>query len=442
LNNIRLIPVYINVHTFNKHDIIPHYTYRSYIMARVEFIGQIQPIAQAPFEIVERKGIGHPDTLADGAAESGANAYAKSCLANFGIILRHALDKASIRGGSIDVDFGRGEVLLPATLSLGGHVSTRFGATEFGAYETITSAAKAHIFNTLPNLKTHYLTVERHTDDREPRPYWHHPRDISDVPDAVNPRSNDTSTTVGTWPLSETEKLALGLEGFFYQLDGQPRFPYVGQDIKVMAKRLGEEITVTMAVPLLGTYVQNREEYLDILDTLERQTDEYAQTVIGNKSKVQIRINPAREPGQEYLLHIGSCIESAEDGFVGRGNKGHGVISTARPISVEAPHGKNPLSFSGKVHSLLATELARILSENHENADVDVCISTNMGDPILEPDLIAIRASKPLRPTALRSAIQQMKELDYLKMILNGYFLPKVTHFDGNTLSTIEMGAQ
>lgn len=38
------------------------------------------------FEVVERKGLGHPDTLADGIAEIVEIEYAKYCLNMFGYI--------------------------------------------------------------------------------------------------------------------------------------------------------------------------------------------------------------------------------------------------------------------------------------------------------------------------------------------------------------------
>ena len=44
-------------------------------------------------EIVERKGIGHPDTLADALANEVSSAYSRYCLENFGFILHHNIDK-------------------------------------------------------------------------------------------------------------------------------------------------------------------------------------------------------------------------------------------------------------------------------------------------------------------------------------------------------------
>ncbi|MCX7841342.1 MAG: methionine adenosyltransferase, partial [Anaerolineae bacterium] len=44
-------------------------------------------IDSLPVEIVERKGIGHPDSLCDGMAERISVEYSKWCLEHFGMIL-------------------------------------------------------------------------------------------------------------------------------------------------------------------------------------------------------------------------------------------------------------------------------------------------------------------------------------------------------------------
>ncbi len=56
-------------------------------------------IDEQEIEIVERKGWGHPDTLADGVANAISYQYANYCLKNFGYILHHNVDKISLLGG-------------------------------------------------------------------------------------------------------------------------------------------------------------------------------------------------------------------------------------------------------------------------------------------------------------------------------------------------------
>jgi S-adenosylmethionine synthetase len=49
--------------------------------------------------IVERKGWGHPDTLADHLAERLSRTYGRYTLAEFGAVLHHNFDKLGLLGG-------------------------------------------------------------------------------------------------------------------------------------------------------------------------------------------------------------------------------------------------------------------------------------------------------------------------------------------------------
>ena len=61
-------------------------------------------------EIVERKGIGHPDSLADGIAETISSEYSKYCLKHFGRVANHWVDKCMLIGGECERDFGYGKL--------------------------------------------------------------------------------------------------------------------------------------------------------------------------------------------------------------------------------------------------------------------------------------------------------------------------------------------
>ena len=58
-------------------------------------------------EIVERKGIGHPDTLADKIAEECSRIYSLYCMEHFGCILHHNVDKVYIGGGLFLLEDGK-----------------------------------------------------------------------------------------------------------------------------------------------------------------------------------------------------------------------------------------------------------------------------------------------------------------------------------------------
>jgi len=71
------------------------------------------PIEQQKIEIVERKGIGHPDSIADGIAEEISRNLSKMYLEKHDRILHHNTDEVQIVGGQATPEFGGGEILEP-----------------------------------------------------------------------------------------------------------------------------------------------------------------------------------------------------------------------------------------------------------------------------------------------------------------------------------------
>ena len=60
-------------------------------------------------EIVERNGIGHPDTISDALPERLSVALSRLYLERFGAILHHNVDKALLRAGVSRPAFGGAE---------------------------------------------------------------------------------------------------------------------------------------------------------------------------------------------------------------------------------------------------------------------------------------------------------------------------------------------
>ena len=61
--------------------------------------GKYVPVAERKVEVVERKGIGHPDSLIDGIMEEISRELSKTYIEEFGKILHHNVDKGQICGG-------------------------------------------------------------------------------------------------------------------------------------------------------------------------------------------------------------------------------------------------------------------------------------------------------------------------------------------------------
>src|SRR3989449_3652593 len=82
------------------------------------------PIEQQGTEIVERKGVGHPDSIADGLAEIVSRALSKMYISRFGRILHHNTDQVEVVGGQSAPKFGGGVFLEPAYILLVGRATT------------------------------------------------------------------------------------------------------------------------------------------------------------------------------------------------------------------------------------------------------------------------------------------------------------------------------
>ena len=76
------------------------------------------PYDSQTVEIVERKGIGHPDTICDALAEELSRTLCQFYLDNFGLILHHNVDKALLWGGISQSKFGGGKIISPMEIFL------------------------------------------------------------------------------------------------------------------------------------------------------------------------------------------------------------------------------------------------------------------------------------------------------------------------------------
>ncbi len=83
-------------------------------------------VSQMPFEIVEIKGRGHPDTICDLICENVSRDlltfYQKEC----GTPLHYNVDKALLVGGIATPKFGGGAIVEPARFYLGDRATEIF----------------------------------------------------------------------------------------------------------------------------------------------------------------------------------------------------------------------------------------------------------------------------------------------------------------------------
>jgi S-adenosylmethionine synthetase len=184
---------------------------------------------QQAFEVVERKGIGHPDTLSDHLAEHLSRTYGNYTVGRFGAVLRHQFDKTMLMCGRSRVSFGGGELLEPIRVLVNGRASCRLGDDEIPVRDLLVDATRAFFRDRFPMLDpvrdTRILFEVRsgeHTttggifgDDEANAAAVHyrfHPRTVLDLPETSCVRSNDTSLGCAFAPFSTLERLVLTVE--------------------------------------------------------------------------------------------------------------------------------------------------------------------------------------------------------------------------------------
>lgn len=113
---------------------------------------KIEP-SMRPIEIVERKGVGHPDTLSDALGEHLSRTYSNYTRTRFGAILRHQFDKVALMCGRAKVSFGAGEMVEPIRVLINGRASACLGDEEIPVRDLLTDATREFFTSRFPMLE-------------------------------------------------------------------------------------------------------------------------------------------------------------------------------------------------------------------------------------------------------------------------------------------------
>ncbi len=348
-----------------------------------------KPVSELNVELVERKGLGHPDYIADASAEAVSRALSNYYLEKYGVILHHNVDKVLVVGGQANPRFGGGEVLQPIYILVAGRVTTEVrtaaGIEKIPVGPIIISAIKEWIKE---NFR--FLDPERHVvidyrvgmGSADLVGIYELGARVSKVPLA-----NDTSIGVGFAPLTDTERLVLETERLLNSREFKAKLPEVGEDVKVMGLRVGKNVKLTIAAAMISSLVKDKDHYLSVKEEVRNKVLDLAAKITPNLN-VDVAVNVADKPehGIYYLTVTGTSAEHGDDGATGRGNRANGLITPMRPMTMEATAGKNPVSHIGKLYNVLANKIAdRIYGEVKGLREVYVYLLSQIGKPIDEP---------------------------------------------------------
>ena len=335
-----------------------------------------------PVELVERKGLGHPDTLCDTLAEELARQLARDYEAHTGAVRHFNVDKAILAAGSVDVDFGGGTHTKPSRLVLVGKASSAFDWKP----DTDALAVQFHdrLMEILPDADADAFTVELWLNESSV--------DLAAVvhAESVAPLANDTSFAAVSLPWSVLEATVHGVETYLNDPDYR-KTTAVGRDIKVMGAREGGNITVTVACPVMARSVANRSEYDTIVQKVVEDVTRAASEIA--ERPVTVQVNQADQEDSVYLTLSGSSAEAGDDGQVGRGNRFGGLITPYRPMSLEAAAGKNPASHVGKTYHAIGYDIGQALISETAATEATVRLLSSIGHPVNEPQVVHVETA-------------------------------------------------
>jgi S-adenosylmethionine synthetase len=340
-------------------------------------------------EIVERKGVGHPDTICDALAETLSRNLCQEYQRRFGEILHHNVDKALLCGGRAAATFGGGSIIAPIDIYLAGRAIAEVGGEAIPIKEIAVEGSRAW-------LKANLHALEPDHQVRIDALVQHTSQDLQTLFSRRGLRgialANDTSFGVGYAPLSPLERLVLAIEK---QINGRDRgrdTPAWGEDIKVMAVRSADKVEITVACAMIGRFLANIDQYLEQKILLEKLVRDLAIEHGFPTCNVGVNTADSISSGGIYLTVTGTSAEAGDDGQVGRGNRVNGLITPCRPMSLEAAAGKNPVSHVGKIYNVLARDIAEtIVAAIPEIESAQCLMVSRIGAPVTLPAVVQIK---------------------------------------------------
>jgi len=350
------------------------------------------PIEEREVEIVERKGIGHPDTICDLVCESVSQVLSQYYLKRFSKILHHNLDKGLLVAGKSQPKFGGGKILEKIKIIVAGRATDRVGKIKIPVKKIAEKAVRNCLEKIINSSKNLIKNFEIFID------YKPGAANLQEVFKRSNKVAiaNDTSFGIGHGPYSRTEILTLKVANFLNSQFFLKKHPFFGTDIKVMTLREKNEVILTIPAAYIDRYIKNAKDYFEKKEIVKKEIERYVKR-ISNFKRIKIEHNTLDNPNAQseeeiYLTVLGLSAEHGDDGQVGRGNRVSGLITPCREMSLEAPAGKN-VNHPGKLYQILAHLIAQEIGKINGVKECSVRILSQIGKPLNKPQLISIKVS-------------------------------------------------
>ena len=372
-------------------------------------------------EIVERKGIGHPDTICDSIADRFALNLAQYYLKNFNQIFHFNVDKALLVAGETKTKFGGGKVLKPMKIFFGDRATYKIDNKDVPIDEILNQSVYDWLKENLRFVGEKEVEVINEVKHGSEELTSIFKRKEEYLP------ANDTSALVGYAPLTTLERSVLELEKYLNSKEFKKRFPESGEDIKVMGLRKDNNFTYTVAMAFVDKFVKSEDNYFKKKDEIKEEIKNFLKERFELKAEIYLNTLDEKGKGEEgcYLTVTGISAEAGDSGEVGRGNRVNGIIALNRPAGSEAAPGKNMVSHVGKIYNLLAFDIANKIYERIRKHNY-VWLLSQIGRPVNKPLVISIEVDNLEKgeEEIVREIIEKRFETlkDFIKDLIEGKF--------------------
>lgn len=346
------------------------------------------PLENQRIEIVERKGVGHPDYICDAVMDQISIHLSQEYLQKAGTILHHNLDKCLLVAGEAAPRFGGGIVRQPILFVFGDRATSEINGEGIDVKKIAVNVAKEWFGE---NMR--FVDSTKHVKYQvELKPGSAGLVDIFERKGKVL-GANDTSAAVGYAPMTGTEKIVRKTEQFLNSTEFKQRFPESGEDIKVMGYRNNSQLNLTISMAFVDRYVDDEEDYFNKKAKIHEEVEDFVRKNV-RFDHINVELNTldvrGRGLGGVYLTVLGTSADSGDSGQVGRGNRVNGLISLNRPFCSEAAAGKNPVSHVGKIYNVLTYKIAeQVCDQVSEVEEAYVWLLSKIGTPIDNPTIAA-----------------------------------------------------
>ena len=329
------------------------------------------------FEIVERKGNGHPDTICDTIANLCAKNLHNAYLEGTGMLHHYNMDKALLSAGKVTPELAY--VVkhdIPMTMYIGDRATL---LPEVDVGDIVEKTVRAWFTENIMLYTDDKLKVDCVAQRGS--------RSLTTLVEGKNRTANDTSATVGYAPFTDMESAANAFEWFLAVY--RKKNPEIGMDTKIMLVRDAyDNVSATIAVAMVAKHIYSPDDYFENIVKFKDAARNFLTRNLEH-DLLSVYINPSDTPDNLYVTNLGLSAEAGDSGQVGRGNNVAGFIPVTRPVSAEADAGKNAHSHIGKIYNRAGFEISRRIYEELSLPTYTWLVS-RIGDPITEPHMMKI----------------------------------------------------